>query len=151
MNMALTLTALLSLSINSAHAAATQFIDCHFQNPASTDHVVISLTDPQTGSFYYTTGVNSDGNDQDTGRIGIVQEDSKNDTTKARFVAKWMTVQDGSKVTVEFHFSMPKSLVFKTGDPFKTTLTTNILDGGSKLPASLNADDDLTCIAKLKL
>lgn len=149
MNQALALTALFALSISTAHAA-TQNIDCHFQNPASTDHVVISLTDPQTGSFYYTTGVSSEGDDQDTGRIGLTEEDSKIDATKTRFVAKWMTVQDGSKVTVEFHYSMPKNLIFKTSDSFKAGLTTNIIDGASKLPASLNADDELTCVAKLK-
>jgi len=140
---------LLALSIPDARAAnETQYIDCKFPNPASNDHVVVSLNDSQSGSFFYTTGVSDDGDDQDTGRIGLIREDSKTDPTKALFVARWMTVQDGSKVTLEFHFSMPKELIFKASGSFKAGLTTNIIDG-NKQALYLKSDDDLTCFSRL--
>ena len=128
----------------------TQYIDCHFANPASTDHVVVSLDNPLSGSFFYTTGLDDNGDDQNTGRIGIRRlDDVKQDSDQALFLAQFMTVQDGSKITVDFNFSMPKNLIFKASDFFHARLTTEINDNKDQFTSNLNTDDDLTCFSRL--
>lgn len=150
MNRTLALLALLALSIAKAHASDIQSIDCHYTNPGAKDHVIVSLKDPQNGTFSYSTGIVDD--DQNTGSIGILRDADSNEPGKkdfARFTARWMTVQDGSKITVEFHFSMPKNLVFKNSNSFKAGLTTNIIDYNQTKPLSLDSDDELVCSAKI--
>ncbi len=154
------LSALSLLALTSAHAAdETQYIDCHFLNSESNDHIIISLKDPQNGTFFYTAGLDQDGESQNTGKLFITRvEDSKNNPAKkdtAQFSAKWNTDQDGGTVTIEFLFSMPKALVFKTSNSFKAGLQTNIADNliastsKNSKPFSLSSDDDLNCFARL--
>jgi hypothetical protein len=137
------------------HAAATaadiQYISCSFANPDSMDRVVVSLKSPYKGTFFYTTGVDDMGESHDTGSIGIDRiEDDKTHADEAKFLAKWMTVQDGSKITVEFHFSMPKEHVYKAAEFFNASLTTEIIDyDGSKAASHLHNKDELTCFARM--
>jgi hypothetical protein len=127
-----------------------QYIDCHFANPASTDHVVVSLESSLSGSFYYTTGIDDQGNDQNTGRLALHQVESPaSSSTDALFLAQFMTVQDGSKITINFNFSMPKDLLFKSSDFFNARLTTDIIDKNQWTHTNLTTDDELTCFARL--
>lgn len=138
---------LITLISFQAHATdQTQYIDCKFENPNNNDHVIVSLDDTQNGTFLYTAGVDDEDDNQHTGVIGLKRQGDKEQT--AHFLAKWSTVQDGSRITVEFHFSMPKDLVFKVSNSFKSGLTTNIIDEQSKT-APLTSADDLTCFARL--
>lgn len=145
--------ALLALSTQSSQAGSVQHIDCRFPNPASTDHVIVSLENPRSGTFFYTTGISDDEEEQTTGSISLHQEEDSKDPNKkdfSRYRAAWTSIQDGSKVTVDFHFSMPKSLVFKASDSFKAGFTTSINDQSSgKHPLSLTANDELTCFSRL--
>jgi len=140
-----------ALSTSAFASTDVQYIDCHFTNSNSNDRVVVSLNSPYKGTFFYTTGFDDSGESHDTGRIGIDREDdSKTDADSASFLAKWMTVQDGSKITVEFHFKMPKAQVFKTSDFFNAVLTTNIIDYKEKQQSSfLGSNEDLTCFARI--
>jgi hypothetical protein len=149
---ALSTSALYTATVQSAFAANdVQYIDCHFANPNSTDRVVVSLNSPFKGTFFYTTGFDDVGESHDTGSIGIDrEEDAKTDAESASYLAKWMTVQDGSKITVEFHFKMPKAQVFKASDFFNAVLTTNIIDYKGKQQVSfLGSNEDLTCFSRI--
>jgi hypothetical protein len=140
---------------NPVHAASTaadiQHISCSFANPDSMDRVVVSLKSPYKGTFFYTTGVDDMGESHDTGVIGIERvEDDKTHADEAKFLAKWMTVQDGSKITVEFHFIMPKEHVYKAADFFNASMSTEIIDyDGSKQLSRLHNKDELTCFARM--
>lgn len=145
------LSALSMMSIGQANAAEEiQFIDCHFSNSDNNDHVVISMNDPQNGSFFYTTGILDSGEDQNTGKLSLQRvEESKRSSLKkedTEFSAKWNTRQDGSRMTIEFLFSMPKSLVFKASDAFKADLQTTITDSAI---APLHSSDHLDCFARI--
>jgi len=138
-------------SVQAATAADIQYISCSFANPDSMDRIVVSLKSPYKGTFFYTTGVDDMGESHDTGSIGIDRvEDSKTDASETKFLAKWMTVQDGSKITVEFHFTMPTVNVYKAADFFNASLTTDIIDfNGNKQASMLSQKDELTCFARM--
>lgn len=127
-----------------------QYIDCHFANPASLDHVVVSLESPLKGSFFYTTGLDDNGDDQNTGSLALRQVQNSDSTSKdAFFLAQFMTVQDGSKITINFNFSMPKDLILKPSDFFHARLTTDIIDLFKSTNSNLSTDDELTCFARM--
>lgn len=147
MKTTLALSLLGLISIHSANAADTQFIDCHFTNSTSSDHVVVSLKDPQTGTFFYTPGIDDSGDEQNTGKLSLMKiEDSKTDKDSAQFSSKWNTTQDGSSVTVEFLFSMPKNLIFKASNSFKAGFSTTITDAAL---APLHGNDALDCYSRI--
>lgn len=138
---------LLALLSTSANAAQTQYIDCRFPNPDSTDHVIVSLQDTQKGTLFYTTGFDDNGDSNNTGKLNMNRvEDSKDSKDYAQFSAIWKTIQDGSAVLVEFHFSMPKNLLFKSSNYFKAGFVSTITD---PTIAPLRANDELECFTRL--
>jgi hypothetical protein len=147
----ITLSSFTAPAVAASTAADIQYISCSFANPDSMDRVVVSLKSPYKGTFFYTTGVDDMGESHDTGSIGIDRvDDDQAPADEAKFLAKWMTVQDGSKITVEFHFSMPKANVYKAADFFNASLTTDIIDyDGNKQSYRLKNKDELTCFARM--
>ena len=128
----------------------TQYIDCHFPNPNSTEKVIVSLDSEYRGSFFYTTGLDDQGDDSNTGRLGLNRlEDTKPNPATANFLAQFMTVQDGSKITVNFNFSMPRELIFQKSDFFQARLTTDIIDLNKEQSFHHNTDDQLFCFSRL--
>lgn len=141
----ITLSLLTLLSINNSFAGDTvQYIDCRFPNPESTDHVVVSLKDTQNGTLFYTTGLDNNGDDENTGKLSLVRLADKKEY--AQFSATWKTIQDGGVVLVEFHFSMPKNLIFKSSNSFMAGFSTTITDAAL---APLRANDDLECFSRI--
>ena len=157
MKMISLLTVLVGLTIASAHATdQKQTIECKFSNSNSKDHVNVTLNDPQSGTFYYSSNIEDSDDNQHTGLIGLNRvADPIKDSSIAQFLAKWTTIQDGSYVTIEFHFSMPKELLMKSSKSFKAILATSIIDEAitpqakNAKPTAISASDDIQCSAKI--
>ena len=147
--MIFTLAVLAQFFTLSTHAAdGTQSIECKFTNQDSKDRVLLTLDNPQSGTFLYVDGSDDKENVQNTGKITLKRvEDSKDITKKdyAQFQAKWSTGQNDGWLMIEFDFSMPKNLILKNAAAFKAELSTNITD---QKPSILNGNDALDCISK---
>ena len=104
--------------------ATFQHIDCHLDY--SDEHVIVSLNDTQTGTFFYTLGLDSEGNDRSTRKLVLTSAgNSAQFPAMASFKATFKGDAAINVPAVEFEFLMPKDLVFKASDYFPAALSTD--------------------------
>ena len=113
MNRLLTFFAL-SIAIASPALSATQNITCNFADPSNHDKIVISLTDTQSGTFYYSLSGDTSPTD---GMLPLTRTDLGN-----RDFASF----ENSNESLEMTFKFPIGILQKAGTGIKTTLTTSI-------------------------
>ena len=112
-------------------ALATQSITCNFADPSNRDKLVISLTNDQSGSFYYSLPGDSAPTD---GKLSL-RRVNLGDNALAGFT----TNHDALQMT----FKLPLSIIQKSATGVKATLTTYI-DA-----IDTTQDQDLSCDSKI--
>jgi hypothetical protein len=103
-----------------------QYIDCHFDDISMEDRVIVSLTDANTGTFFYSTGLDSEGNDRRTGAEKMKRiADVASQPEMAQFEATSVVDDYGTPKTIKFGFSMPKNLIFKSTNDLHAFVTSS--------------------------
>ena len=159
MKMIFVLSMLELLLFNKAYAIVeSQSIDCKYSTSENKDHILLSLKDTQNGTFYYSSEIETTGEDQNSGTLTMIRvDDSKAPLTKkdfSQFSSKLNTIEEHGTVEIEFLFSMPKNLILKSSNSFKASLATNIIDTEAtpdkkQNAMNLHSEDDLVCVAHL--
>jgi hypothetical protein len=132
----ISIVALLSTSFNTfAQTTSTnlvQYIDCHFDDPAMEDRVIVSLVDADTGTFFYSNGLDSEGNDNRTPALKMQRlGDIGGQSEMALFKAVYQGDRYGTPASITFMFGMPKAKIFKTANHFNATVnSSNGYSGG---------------------
>lgn len=144
LNKTLALTLLILSAASSANAEdLVQYIDCRYMGSTADDHVIVSLTSPTTGTFFYTTGLDSEGNDHRTSKLTL---NHTRDSADHSFFAASTIVDDyGTPVSVSFFFAMPKEMIFKASSYFIASLTADTTDSST----TRNTSTDLECFSAL--
>lgn len=110
---------LVSLTSFAQTQTNVQYIDCHFDDVNMEDRVIVSLNDENTGTFFYSTGLDSEGTDNRTGKLKLNRvADDASQKDLAQFKAVYQGDDYGKPVTIEFTFAMPKAQIFKSSNFF---------------------------------
>jgi|GEM_PF-5347041 len=115
---------LLSFNAFAQDGSTIQYIDCHFDDVTMEDRVIVSLIDAQRGTFFYSTGLDSEGEDRRTGKLEMTRiDDDATQPDQAQFKAIFHGDDYGKPITVEFGFSMPKAQIFQKSDGFSASVS----------------------------
>ena len=131
--MKLLMTALLFCASSSY---AVQYIDCIPSDGLSADHVIVSLKSAQEGTLYLSSGLDENGESENSGVLALAQ--SKVDADQANYSA--------SNTKADFSFSIPADLVMRATPAHEYfTATLNLKMKSEKY----GVDDELLCFARI--
>lgn len=130
---------LVQLSALTSNAATqVQYIDC-ISLPVSVtnqDKVIVSLKTPTTGTLFLSSGIDHDGNHDNSGVLKL----EKNALGTTSMTASFKAENQSST----FEFLLPANLIFKrTNEYFNATLRLQRKDGMG------TAEQDLNCFTRL--
>lgn len=89
------------------------------------DRIVVNVySDLKSGTFFYSTGLDTQGDDVRTPALKLSR--LADQANQAQFKASFSGVVNHQNVSVEFQFAMPKAELFKSSNYFAASVTTDM-------------------------